>query len=87
MPEWISEVVNLGFAVFVALFLLTKFKDTLDELKDAINNFSSVVSELQKITNINVETTEKHTEILINHDTKLDELKKEVQKIPKRGEK
>ena len=86
MPEYISEVVNLGFAVFVAVFLLTKFKDTLGDLKDAINNFSQVVSELQKITNINVETTEKQTKILIEHDDKLNELQKEVQKIPKRGE-
>ena len=86
MPEHISEIVNLGFAVFVAVFLLTKFKDTLGDLKDAINNFSQVVNEMQKITNINVETTEKQTEILIEHDNKLDELQKEVQKIPKRGE-
>ena len=86
MPEWISEVVNLGFAVFVAIFLLTKFKDTLEDLKDAINNFSQVVNELQEITNTNVETTEKQTEILIDHDIKLDDLKKEVEKIPKRGE-
>lgn len=82
----LSEIVNLGFAVFVAVYLLTRLDKTLQELNDTIQSFKEVITAVKNENErTNVETA-KQSEFLQEHDGKLDDLINEVDKIPKRGE-
>jgi uncharacterized protein YoxC len=86
MPFNVSEIVNLGFAVFVAIYLLTKLDKTLNELNDTISSFREVINENKNANYRNIETTENQTELIRNHDAKLDDLINEMEKVPKRSE-
>jgi len=90
MMEYASEIVNLGFAVFVAAFLLIRLDKTLDKLAGAIKSFRKLVETTNQIAGENVEITEQHNEALHQHDrsvhSKLDRLDQELGKVKKRNE-
>ena len=49
MMEYASEIVNLGFAVFVAAYLLIRLDKTLKELTSAIQSFRDVQDQLDNL--------------------------------------
>lgn len=83
----VNEIVNLGFSVFVAVFLLTRLDKTLQSLIEAINSFKTLILELTNANQDNFDEAKEQSEFLKRHDEKLDNLISEVGKIPKRGEK
>lgn len=89
MPEWVSsflEVSNTGFAIFVAVFLLVKFRETLSSLTTAISEFSKQVDKMYKVIKKDIEATEEQTKLLQKQQVKLENIEDKVDRIPKRDE-
>ena len=90
MMEYASEIVNLGFAVFVAAYLLIRLDKTLNELTNAIQSFQELVRTTSIRAAENIEITKEHDEVLCGHDRdvqdKLDNLERELGKVTKRNE-
>ena len=90
MMEYASEIVNLGFAVFVAAYLLIRLDKTLNELTSAIQSFQELVKATSIRAAENIEITKEHDVVLIDHDRdvqdKLDNLERELGKVTKRNE-
>ena len=82
----VNEIVNLGFSVFVAVFLLTRLDKTLNRLNETIQSFATVILELKNANKDNFEEIKEQTKSIRNHDKKLEMLLVEVDKIPKKGE-
>lgn len=61
LTSWITGVLNLGFAVWVAVFLLTKFNRTLDENIKTNEEFVDMIKEERAST---IETLSRHTVML-----------------------
>jgi len=84
--DTITMIVNLGFSVFVAAFLLIKFDKTIESLNSTIQSLETVIKDLTTANEDNFDEAETQTELLRSHDQKLDNLIVEIDKIPKRGE-
>ena len=76
-----NEIVNLGFSVFVAVFLLTKLDSTLKALNETINSFKSVIIELRNANRQNIDEQKEQTQLLRDHDSKLDKLKNQISNL------
>ena len=82
----LSEIMNIGFAVFVAIFLLTRLDSTLKSLDDTIKNLSEIIKNTKKITNATQEEVEELTDLLETQNRNLKRINNLVLKIPKRAE-
>lgn len=61
LTSWITGVINLGFAVWVAVFLLTKFNKTLDDNVKTNQEFVELIRDERATL---LETLSRHTVML-----------------------
>jgi hypothetical protein len=47
--SYTKDVVQMGFSVWVAIYLLTVFRKTIDELKENIKENTRITQEMKKI--------------------------------------
>ena len=80
--DWpVNEIINLGFSVFVAVFLLIKLDKTLRALNETINSFKTVIIELKNANEQSINQQKKQTELVRCNSRKLDDLKNQIRNL------
>lgn len=80
--DWpVNEIINLGFSVFVAVFLLIKLDKTLRALNETINSFKAVIIELKNANEQSINQQKKQTELVRCNSRKLDDLKNQIRNL------